>query len=468
MVFSMAMIDSFLTDFSRTSWITEEAWRIAYIKLQPGSAEPDPAVLYISRTEKDTVLCCNGIDSIEISGSTVEAVFNAVSEKMNYYNYWERRALIAVTRNKDQRKNYPLLSELFPDYSVKVLDPEGHILYHDGVETFETLDPRMIYLMRHTAVCHEVVQGERDLTVFYSAERYKKHILFGRISYADGIFLLFSIIEKDRPFTSVETHLAAMAQKIFSRAEYRATESRSTTKEEILLRLLNGEMCEQNLLSRFESEWGSSIREGAVLAVMELPQNDAFSKNAIISSVRRNIPSAFPMQHSGRILCLVPAESAQYRTQMRAVAESSELCAVISPVLHFWEQIRNAWRLAEYVLATCPKDSYLIDSSSYLWDYYLHCFRSVSGELLLHPDLLHLRSLKENRDNMLVETLTCYLANNCRMAQVAEELHIHLSTLKYRLARIQEIIGFDPHDYGARMAFLLSSDLMRSDERSKR
>ena len=72
---------------------------------------------------------------------------------------------------------------------------------------------------------------------------------------------------------------------------------------------------------------------------------------------------------------------------------------------------------------------------------------------------------KDNKENMLLETLYCYLANNCKMAQVADELHIHLSTLKYRMAHIQELIGFDPRDYKDRMAFLLSYDLMEREGR---
>ena len=44
----------------------------------------------------------------------------------------------AVSRKKDQRQNFKLLSQLFPDFSVKVLDPEGQILYFDGDARVQT------------------------------------------------------------------------------------------------------------------------------------------------------------------------------------------------------------------------------------------------------------------------------------------------------------------------------------------
>ena len=129
-------------------------------------------------------------------------------------------------------------------------------------------------------------------------------------------------------------------------------------------------------------------------------------------------------------------------------------------MIHSWDQLKNAWQLADYVLSSCPKDGYLVNCTDFLWDYDLHCMETIASELPIHPDLLMLKSLKDSKDNMLLETLYCYLANNCKMAQVAEELHIHLSTLKYRMAHIQDLIGFDPREYKDRMAFLLSYDLI--------
>ena len=461
MVFSMRMVDGFLEGFRRKTRVQDWEWRIAYIRLEPcpAAADADPSVLYVSRTDTDTVLCCNGEDTIEVFETTLEDVFNVLNERFIYYYKWEYSALNAVSRKKDQRKNFRLLSDLFPDFSVKVLNPEGLILYFDGEEPNVPLDARMIYLMRNTPNCHEVVEGLRDLTVFFSAERYKKHILFARINYSDGVFLLLSILEQDKPITNVEIHLAELAQKIFSRAEFKNPASEFSTREATLLKLIKGELCEQGELTRFESYWGSGIHDGAILAVMELPQDGRFGKGAILASIRRSIPAAFPMQHKGRVLCLLPAGE-KPRDMMRRVAESSELHTVVSTVIHSWDQLKNAWQLADYVLSSCPKDGYLVNCTDFLWDYDLHCMETIASELPIHPDLLMLKSLKDSKDNMLLETLYCYLANNCKMAQVAEELHIHLSTLKYRMAHIQDLIGFDPREYKDRMAFLLSYDLI--------
>ena len=101
-----------------------------------------------------------------------------------------------------------------------------------------------------------------------------------------------------------------------------------------------------------------------------------------------------------------------------------------------------------------------------MWEYYLQQFQGAADAAILHPDLIKLMNMKGEKENALLETLYCYLANNCKMAQVAEELHIHLSTLKYRMGRVMNIISFDPHDYKQRMVFLLSYDLMKQNQAS--
>ena len=42
-------------------------------------------------------------------------------------------------------------------------------------------------------------------------------------------------------------------------------------------------------------------------------------------------------------------------------------------------------------------------------------------------------------------------------------MHLHISTLKYRMGKITELISFDPMDYDNRMVFLLSYDMLKSE-----
>ncbi|MGM8211384.1 helix-turn-helix domain-containing protein [Virgibacillus sp. W0430] len=51
----------------------------------------------------------------------------------------------------------------------------------------------------------------------------------------------------------------------------------------------------------------------------------------------------------------------------------------------------------------------------------------------------------QNREE-LIKTLDIFLSNNQNLKQTAEDLHLHINTLHYRLKRIEEIIGLSPKD----------------------
>ncbi|TDA70038.1 MAG: GAF domain-containing protein [Clostridia bacterium] len=62
----------------------------------------------------------------------------------------------------------------------------------------------------------------------------------------------------------------------------------------------------------------------------------------------------------------------------------------------------------------------------------------------------------KKHNSHLVETLTVYLRNDCRLDLAARELFVHKNTLKYRLQRIREITGLDIQDAEVRFKLLLA------------
>ena len=58
----------------------------------------------------------------------------------------------------------------------------------------------------------------------------------------------------------------------------------------------------------------------------------------------------------------------------------------------------------------------------------------------------------------LLETLWCYLDNGRSLEATARELFVHPNTVRYRLKRISEVIGWDAT--GAREALILQSALI--------
>ena len=66
-----------------------------------------------------------------------------------------------------------------------------------------------------------------------------------------------------------------------------------------------------------------------------------------------------------------------------------------------------------------------------------------------------------NNDTELVKTLEAYFDANQNSQQTARDLFIHPKTLKYRLRRIEEIVGIDPFEGDRQLAFYLATKLTR-------
>jgi DNA-binding PucR family transcriptional regulator len=80
--------------------------------------------------------------------------------------------------------------------------------------------------------------------------------------------------------------------------------------------------------------------------------------------------------------------------------------------------------------------------------------RSLAGDMLAKQTLIETiyRPLLANSPELL-DTLTCYLETGRSLESTARELFVHANTVRYRLKRISEIIGWDAT--GSREAFVL-------------
>jgi hypothetical protein len=85
--------------------------------------------------------------------------------------------------------------------------------------------------------------------------------------------------------------------------------------------------------------------------------------------------------------------------------------------------------------------------------------RALAGDPLARSTLINRIYLPlQNHSTELLTTLWCYLDNGRSLEATARELFVHPNTVRYRLKRISEVIGWDAT--GAREALILQSALI--------
>ena len=93
---------------------------------------------------------------------------------------------------------------------------------------------------------------------------------------------------------------------------------------------------------------------------------------------------------------------------------------------------------------------------------YIHTlFHAGPAGLSQNAHVPILRRLLHERQADLFNTLETYLDAGGNSVQTAEALHIHRSTLNYRLARIKDICGVDLSAPGTRLNLQIALKLMR-------
>lgn len=85
----------------------------------------------------------------------------------------------------------------------------------------------------------------------------------------------------------------------------------------------------------------------------------------------------------------------------------------------------------------------------------------------IHPAVHILAEYDAEHEYSLLETLLEYLINDRSYNLCSEKLHIHKSTLKYRLNKIRDIAGDVCFNPKARLGVLLSITMMLSGSKNK-
>ena len=227
--------------------------------------------------------------------------------------------------------------------------------------------------------------------------------------------------------------------------------------------LINGESVSDAMLRSLEAIWNSRISDGACLVLIRNNDYKKYGNRAMISSINDQIPAAYAFSYDKQVLCLLPFDHLYYNCGiLERLTEATRSEITFSTSFNSWPEIRSIYHNMNEIRSRLEERGQarrVIYCADYILDYYLWRLGEQNAEELLHPDIVRLRALGDG--DKFLDTYYCFLANNCKMSATAQKLDIHLSTLKYRMEKINSTVSLDPEEYRGRMAFLLSYDLQQ-------
>ena len=244
----------------------------------------------------------------------------------------------------------------------------------------------------------------------------------------------------------------------------------ASLKGSLMAQLIEGNGGRQTILSDQSLRYGVDLRLPWRLLLVSIqngqPPTATRAYRAINQVLSQNEAHAVAAQFAGQVVILVQADQAVETIagalMERLVQGSDDVIIGISSAFEGADQVSTAHQQGNEVLEIGQRIN--SDQSIFWFDElgYIHTlYHAGAASLSQNAQVPILRQLLEERQADLFKTLETYLDAGGNSVQTADALHIHRSTLNYRLTRIREICDVDLSSPSTRLNLQIALKLMR-------
>jgi purine catabolism regulator len=248
----------------------------------------------------------------------------------------------------------------------------------------------------------------------------------------------------------------------------------ASLKGSLINQLIQGDGARETILTDASMRYGVDLRSPYVMMLVECPMTGSQKLNSLYRAINQMIASdgwqAVVGQFAGQIVVLAQdnehlkamAARVQERVALTKLAVNGNPRVGVSGLLQGADKVRVAYEQCQDVLRITER----LDPSGRVVYFsglgYLHTiYHAGSGSIDGNPYVPLLRRLLDEKQADLFRTLEAYLDSGGNGVGTAETLHIHRSTLNYRLQRIFQICDVNLADPIARTNLQVALKLMR-------
>jgi sugar diacid utilization regulator len=280
------------------------------------------------------------------------------------------------------------------------------------------------------------------------------------------------VIADDRPLTDLDymaIESGATIAALMMVHQEAVLSAEQTVKGNLLARLVQGEMSGRNVLTDQSLRFGVDLRQPYRAMLVEYPQ----ATSQRILRLYRDVNNLFTAeskaaligQYAGQIMLLAQTteDPDKLIEDFRSVTSREGKARIgVSSVHDGARNVRVAYTQCREVLEITRRmhqhgPNVYFDNLGFLHALYHAGPKALEG----NPHIPLLRELVKENQADLFNTLETYLDAGGNGVSTAELLHIHRSTLNYRLERIKDICKVDLSDPSVRMNLQVALKLLR-------
>ena len=249
--------------------------------------------------------------------------------------------------------------------------------------------------------------------------------------------------------------------------------NRASSFEKILRQMLaEGNLDENYLLERLQMVgWNRHDQYVCFKTEPDREQIRMFSVQKLCSTLGIVLKKSFSFPLEGIVcticnLSLAGYSERTYRSKMDELCAATGATAGASFPFEDFFLFKEYYRQAEKAVTLAQAaslDGRFIPFSDCVLDFIInHSTQEFPPAMICSKAVPLLYQIDQEKGTGFIHTLRCYFHNCCQQTATAQELHIHRSTLTYRLEKIRELTDIDLYDEDARLYLQLSLRLFPS------
>ncbi len=459
MFISMHMIAALLDQYQPEIHIQEGNRSISTVRIIADEIHMSSSTVYLNQASPNTVVCANGPDYIIVPCDDINIVLNSILDAFEFYNDWANDLTQKIREGCSLEEVLKAGNQLLQKYMV-LADPTFLIYQTYGDERMlepfpayaQAITDKMLPMNVLMTINKDQAIRVPDLpsyevpvpsmginTIVTNLFSFTKHNGWLITNDVKG---LYTTCEKDLQDAFAELLQMWMA--------YNEQSRKKTDRETVFRELLDGKPLGKTLNSRLEIFHWYPGDEKQIYVI----EPDALSGNPLYTVFRmiENLnPLGFVFFYEEKLIYIVNRmllKQQDHDYELKKLLLKAHCVAGKSAVFTELEQVRQQYEAAKITASYAVKENLIIaDIGQIIIPYLRFLLKDNSALPIIHPAIEILKKYDKEHQTELNKTLRSFLRNQLNYTKTTEELYIHRSTLLYRIARIKEMIQFDPDDY---------------------
>ena len=467
--------------FAPVPLITDGMPRVEGCRLRSAGCSPRTAdILPASDVEADSTfktVFVSGEDRIFFPEADIAQVHDEVSDILDYYNDWEKRMLLCLSRGGSLQELLDIAHEVFGrpmfikgDSSWVFAITRGYdASVHPGWAEFEES------LATQTANFEAVRAVSLDpefRTVFsrrypslIKSPNYGGMVLHSNIWLDDHRVCEIVALENGEPFRRSDSHLMhVFARMVETHVKNNKSRYLSTsTLSAFFVELISGGKCSHaDMLSLNQASGWQEHDELVVMCAEANPGGETPILGVLRDKLMDMIPHSCVFIYRNRVVCVMNiSKLGGYQAVVKQVSK------VISTEPFTWGlsyEFSGAESAAEFYQQALLACTLAVKSGKSSMDMYQAAHIRISERLreipdlrtFVHPDLRRLERMDMSGNTHYLETLYAFLICGGNYTDTAAYLGLHRNSLIYRMTRIQEVINSNLSEVHNKRLLLIS------------